>query len=137
MIQRPTYSNHASTRVSLGRMKEALGDCLMVENIDPGCLKPQVKAAQIMVDEAPIAAPRMSVLMDNDHVSCSTVNPTLMGNAVVDRLISTDDLMGVIQTLNENATNEEVKEMMNEVDTNEEGTIDFHDFLNIMSKRVK
>ncbi|GKE31771.1 RNA-directed DNA polymerase, eukaryota, reverse transcriptase zinc-binding domain protein, partial [Tanacetum coccineum] len=53
------------------------------------------------------------------------------------RLISTDDLMGVIQTLNENATNEEVKEMMNEVDTNEEGTIDFHDFLNIMSKRVK
>lgn len=52
-------------------------------------------------------------------------------------LISTEDLIGVIQTLNENATNEEVKEMMNEVDTNEEGTIDFHDFLNIMSKRVK
>ncbi|GJY87219.1 RNA-directed DNA polymerase, eukaryota, partial [Tanacetum coccineum] len=56
---------------------------------------------------------------------------------IFDGLISTDDLMGVIQTLNENATNEEVKEMMNEVDTNEEGTIDFHDFLNIMSKRVK
>lgn len=52
-------------------------------------------------------------------------------------LISTEDLIGVIQTLNEHATNEEVQEMMNEVDANEEGTIDFHEFLGIMSKRMK
>ncbi|MFS7975168.1 putative EF-hand domain-containing protein [Helianthus anomalus] len=54
-----------------------------------------------------------------------------------DGLISTDDLIGVIQTLNEHATNEEVQEMMHEVDANEEGTIDFHEFLSIMSKRMK
>ncbi|GJS06175.1 heat shock protein, partial [Tanacetum coccineum] len=29
-------SNRAATRISLGRMKEALGDCLMASNIDPG-----------------------------------------------------------------------------------------------------
>lgn len=53
-------------------------------------------------------------------------------------LISTDDLIGVIQTLNENATNEDVQEMMNEVDHgNEQGTIDFDEFLSIMSKRMK
>lgn len=52
-------------------------------------------------------------------------------------LISTDDLINVIQTLNEHATNEEVQEMMSEVDANEEGTIDFHEFLAIMSKRMK
>lgn len=52
-------------------------------------------------------------------------------------LISTEDLRGVIQTLNEQATYEEVQEMMNEVDANEEGTIDFEDFLSIMSKRLK
>nr|GEW58830.1 protein ROS1-like [Tanacetum cinerariifolium] len=39
---------------------------------------------RIVTDEDPIAAPRMSVLMGNDQVSCSTVNPTLMGNALVD-----------------------------------------------------
>ncbi|CAI9300634.1 unnamed protein product [Lactuca saligna] len=55
-----------------------------------------------------------------------------------DGLISTDDLIGVIQTLNENATNEDVQEMMNEVDNgNEQGTIDFDEFLSIMSKRMK
>ncbi|PWA81145.1 dnaJ domain, Tetratricopeptide-like helical domain protein [Artemisia annua] len=39
------YSNRAATRISLGRMKEALGDCLMAANIDPGFLKAQVRAA--------------------------------------------------------------------------------------------
>ena len=43
------YSNHAATRISLGRMKEALGDCLMVANIDPRFLKAQVRAAQYLL----------------------------------------------------------------------------------------
>ncbi|GKB91190.1 hypothetical protein Tco_0963462 [Tanacetum coccineum] len=104
MIQRPPYSNRAPTRVSLGRMKEALGDRLMAKNIDPDCLKPQVKAAQrrIVADEAPIAAPRMSVLMDNDQVSCSTVKPTLMGNAVVDSSLreKTPDTNRILEDIN-------------------------------------
>ncbi|GKB83030.1 DnaJ domain, tetratricopeptide-like helical domain protein, partial [Tanacetum coccineum] len=36
--------NHAATRISLGWMKEALGDCLTAENIDPSFLKAQVRA---------------------------------------------------------------------------------------------
>ncbi|PWA42851.1 dnaJ domain, Tetratricopeptide-like helical domain protein [Artemisia annua] len=47
----PAYSNgdlakvEDSTRISLGRMKKALGDCLMAPNIDPVFLKAQVRAA--------------------------------------------------------------------------------------------
>uniref|UniRef100_A0A5B7BJ91 J domain-containing protein n=1 Tax=Davidia involucrata TaxID=16924 RepID=A0A5B7BJ91_DAVIN len=39
------YSNRAATRMSLGRMREALGDCLMAGAIDPNFLKVQVRAA--------------------------------------------------------------------------------------------
>ncbi|KVH90378.1 DnaJ domain-containing protein, partial [Cynara cardunculus var. scolymus] len=33
------YSNRSATRISLGRMREALGDCLMAATIDPNFLK--------------------------------------------------------------------------------------------------
>ncbi|XP_071701197.1 uncharacterized protein [Rutidosis leptorrhynchoides] len=39
------YSNRAAARISLGRMKEALGDCLMAATIDPNFVKVQVRAA--------------------------------------------------------------------------------------------
>ncbi|XP_024984778.1 uncharacterized protein LOC112520616 isoform X2 [Cynara cardunculus var. scolymus] len=39
------YSNRSATRISLGRMREALGDCLMAATIDPNFLKVQVRAA--------------------------------------------------------------------------------------------
>ncbi|KAI7749558.1 hypothetical protein M8C21_021925 [Ambrosia artemisiifolia] len=39
------YSNRAAARMSLGRMKEALEDCLMAAAIDPNFLKVQVRAA--------------------------------------------------------------------------------------------
>lgn len=40
------YSNRSATRVSLGKMKEALQDCLMASTIDPNFLKVQLRAAQ-------------------------------------------------------------------------------------------
>ncbi|XP_023755332.1 uncharacterized protein LOC111903822 [Lactuca sativa] len=39
------YSNRSATRVSLGKMKEALQDCLMASTIDPNFLKVQLRAA--------------------------------------------------------------------------------------------
>ncbi|KAM0008904.1 putative DnaJ domain, tetratricopeptide-like helical domain superfamily [Helianthus debilis subsp. tardiflorus] len=39
------YSNRAAARMSTGRMKEALEDCLMAAAIDPNFLKVQVRAA--------------------------------------------------------------------------------------------
>ncbi|KAL4560381.1 hypothetical protein LXL04_032531 [Taraxacum kok-saghyz] len=39
------YSNRAATRISLGKMREALKDCLMAAAIDPNFLKVQVRAA--------------------------------------------------------------------------------------------
>ncbi|KAF8403743.1 hypothetical protein HHK36_011847 [Tetracentron sinense] len=39
-------SNRAATRMSLGRMREALGDCMMASAIDPNFLRVQVRAAK-------------------------------------------------------------------------------------------
>ncbi|PON59103.1 N-terminal acetyltransferase A, auxiliary subunit [Parasponia andersonii] len=39
------YSNRAATRISLGRMRDALGDCMMAAEIDPSFLRVQVRAA--------------------------------------------------------------------------------------------
>ncbi|XP_022744261.1 uncharacterized protein LOC111295144 isoform X2 [Durio zibethinus] len=39
------YSNRAATRMSLGRMREALADCLMAAGLDPNFLKVYVRAA--------------------------------------------------------------------------------------------
>lgn len=39
------YSKHASARMSLGKMRDALKDCLMAATIDPNSLKVQVHAA--------------------------------------------------------------------------------------------
>uniref|UniRef100_A0A0E0PLP2 J domain-containing protein n=1 Tax=Oryza rufipogon TaxID=4529 RepID=A0A0E0PLP2_ORYRU len=39
------YSNRAATRMSLGRMREALQDCLIATSIDPTFLKAKVRAA--------------------------------------------------------------------------------------------
>jgi DnaJ family protein C protein 7 len=40
------YSNRAATRMSLGRMRDALGDCKMAAAIDPNFLRVQVRAAK-------------------------------------------------------------------------------------------
>ncbi|XVF04775.1 hypothetical protein REPUB_Repub05bG0114300 [Reevesia pubescens] len=39
------YSNRAATRMSLGRMIDALGDCMMAITIDPNFLRVQLRAA--------------------------------------------------------------------------------------------
>ncbi|CAL9759983.1 unnamed protein product [Musa acuminata subsp. burmannicoides] len=39
------YSNRAAARMSLGRMREALSDCMMAAKIDPSFLRAQVRAA--------------------------------------------------------------------------------------------
>lgn len=40
------YSNRAATRISLGRMREALGDCAVAAEVDPDFLKVYVRAAK-------------------------------------------------------------------------------------------
>lgn len=40
------YSNRAATRMSLGRMRDALGDCKMAAAIDPNFIRVQVRAAK-------------------------------------------------------------------------------------------
>lgn len=40
------YSNRAATRMSLGRMRDALEDCMLAVAIDPNFLRVQVRAAK-------------------------------------------------------------------------------------------
>lgn len=40
------YSNRAATRMSLGRMRDALSDCVLAAEIDPNFLKVQLRAAK-------------------------------------------------------------------------------------------
>lgn len=40
------YSNRAATRMSLGRMREALADCMQAAAVDPNFLRVQVRAAK-------------------------------------------------------------------------------------------
>ncbi|KAF8724201.1 hypothetical protein HU200_021221 [Digitaria exilis] len=43
------YSNRAATRMSLGKMRDALSDCREATGIDPGFLKAQVRAANCLL----------------------------------------------------------------------------------------
>lgn len=57
-----------------------------------------------------------------------------IGNEGVIRM---EELAAVIQSLHEHPTREEIQEMINEVDPDGDGTIDFEDFLNIMARKLK
>ncbi|KAK2987126.1 hypothetical protein RJ640_019686 [Escallonia rubra] len=54
-----------------------------------------------------------------------------------DGIITTEDLAGVIQSLNEHPTKEELHDMISEVDADGNGTIGFAEFLNIMATKMK
>lgn len=52
-------------------------------------------------------------------------------------MITTEELATVIQSLDEHPTKEEIQDMIGEVDSDGNGTIDFAEFLNIMSRKMK
>lgn len=51
--------------------------------------------------------------------------------------ITLEELAHMIQSLGENPTKEEVQEMISEVDDDGDGTIDFDEFLNIMTRKME
>ena len=48
-----------------------------------------------------------------------------------------EELTSIVQSLDERATREEIQDMINEVDSDGNGTIDFDEFLNIMARKMK
>jgi len=48
-----------------------------------------------------------------------------------------EELATVIRSLDQNPTEEELQEMINEVDADGNGTIEFVEFLNLMAKKMK
>lgn len=51
--------------------------------------------------------------------------------------ITVEELATVIRSLDQNPTEEELQDMINEVDTDGNGTIEFVEFLNLMAKKMK
>ena len=49
--------------------------------------------------------------------------------------ISTKELLGVMRSMGQNPTEDEVLELVMEVDLNGDGTIDFPEFLQMMKKK--
>ena len=51
--------------------------------------------------------------------------------------ITVEELATVIRSLDQNPTEEELQDMINEVDADGNGTIEFAEFLNLMAKKMK
>ncbi|XP_073105606.1 calmodulin-2 isoform X2 [Elaeis guineensis] len=54
-----------------------------------------------------------------------------------DGLITAKELDTVMTSLGQNPTEAELQDMINEVDADQNGAIDFHEFLNLMACKVK
>ena len=54
-----------------------------------------------------------------------------------DRQITTKELSSVLQTLGSNPTEAELQDMINAVDADGSGTIDFPEFLKMMANKIK
>ncbi|ESR33297.1 hypothetical protein WN944_025840 [Citrus x changshan-huyou] len=54
-----------------------------------------------------------------------------------DGCITVEELATVIRSLDQNPTEEELQDMINEVDSDRNGTIEFGEFLNLMAKKMK
>merc|ERR1711920_505886 len=54
-----------------------------------------------------------------------------------DGTITTKELGTVIRSLGQNPTEAELQDMINEVDADDNGTIDFPEFLNLMARKMK
>jgi len=54
-----------------------------------------------------------------------------------DGTITTKELGTVMRSLGQNPTEAELEDMINEVDVDQNGTIDFMEFLNLMAKKMK
>ncbi|XP_051152752.1 calmodulin-like protein 11 isoform X2 [Andrographis paniculata] len=54
-----------------------------------------------------------------------------------DGCITVEELATVIRSLDQNPTEEELLDMMNEFDSDGNGTIEFNEFLNLMANKIK
>ncbi|KAI4300823.1 hypothetical protein L6164_034157 [Bauhinia variegata] len=66
------YSNRAATRMALGRIREAVGDCLMATDVDPTFLKVQMRTANchLLLGEVDNAKRCFSKCLESGNVVC-------------------------------------------------------------------
>ncbi|KAF2543834.1 hypothetical protein F2Q68_00031970 [Brassica cretica] len=54
-----------------------------------------------------------------------------------DGCITADELATVIRSLDQNPTEQELQDMINEIDSDGNGTIEFSEFLNLMANKIQ
>ncbi|CAH2046687.1 unnamed protein product, partial [Thlaspi arvense] len=54
-----------------------------------------------------------------------------------DGCITADELATVIRSLDQNPTEQEIQDMINEIDSDGNGTIEFSEFLNLMASKIQ
>ncbi|KAI4348658.1 hypothetical protein L6164_009357 [Bauhinia variegata] len=66
------YSNRAATRMALGRIREAIGDCLMATDVDPTFLKVQMRTANchLLLGEVENAQQCFNKCLESGNVVC-------------------------------------------------------------------
>uniref|UniRef100_A0ACD5VW88 Uncharacterized protein n=1 Tax=Avena sativa TaxID=4498 RepID=A0ACD5VW88_AVESA len=75
------YSNRAATRISLGRMRDALSDCLKATEIDSSFLKAQVRAANCLLALGDIEEARKGFEMCLKSNDAASLNHKLIEEA--------------------------------------------------------
>mmetsp|Transcript_131558 Transcript_131558/g.281265 ORF Transcript_131558/g.281265 Transcript_131558/m.281265 type:complete len:948 (-) Transcript_131558:58-2901(-) len=78
-----------------------------------------------------------SVLVVPGPLQVNSVSANSMTCGVDDGTISSKDLGTVLRSLGQNPTGAELQDMVNEVDADGNGTIDFPEFLTLMSRKMK
>lgn len=72
-----------------------------------------------------------------DHISFAQRDLLIIHVCLHIGCITTKELGTVMRSLGQNPTEAELQDMINEVDADQNGTIDFSEFLNLMARKMK
>uniref|UniRef100_A0A8C7XJ40 EF-hand domain-containing protein n=1 Tax=Oryzias sinensis TaxID=183150 RepID=A0A8C7XJ40_9TELE len=122
------------------------GGGLRLDGVGLGCRgakKPEPKAMKLVADLTDIHFGELKVVLEPSNRWLSTLLEMEFKEAFSlfdkdgDGTITTKELGTVMRSLGQNPTEAELQDMINEVDADGNGTIDFPEFLTMMARKMK